>query len=308
MKLKFKKSKIFKLALVLCFAFQIGGMLLAVKPAEAQETETQREEKPSIFKKTDPTPINFYPQVGIPDSDFKAETYIKSGSYSDATGETTSTLLARYVKAIYNYGIAVVGILAAVVLMAGGILWLTSAGNDSKIAQAKELITGSIVGTGILLGAWLILNTINPDLVELKAIEVKMFEETSLESCCNYSLNGELTAKSPTSQKECEKLNGQFYEKGKILTSTTGILSTCVDTGCCRCLVKRGVMSSTQIKCSDEKNYNEKILPDTCESICKLFAGINETEKFTSEFYWGQKCDANQQCVFSTEHGAGGEY
>lgn len=80
--------------------------------------------------------------------------------------------LGQYIRGIYNYAIAAAGILAAVVLMGGGLLWLLSRGEASKIAKAKELILGSIVGLVILTGSYLILTLINPSLVNLKNIEV----------------------------------------------------------------------------------------------------------------------------------------
>lgn len=80
--------------------------------------------------------------------------------------------LGQYIRGIYNYAIAAAGILAAVVLMGGGLLWLLSRGEASKITKAKELILGSIVGLVILTGSYLILTLINPSLVNLKNIEV----------------------------------------------------------------------------------------------------------------------------------------
>jgi len=104
--------------------------------------------------------IQFEPQIKIPDSIFNASSVTVSGD-----------LIAQYVQTVYKYGMAIVGILAAIILMAGGILWLTSGGDSSKISQAKELISGSIIGTGILFGSWIILNTVNPDLLKLKNID-----------------------------------------------------------------------------------------------------------------------------------------
>lgn len=80
--------------------------------------------------------------------------------------------LAQYIRAIYNYAIAVAGILAAIVLMAGGVIWLISGGDSSKVTQAKELIFGSISGLVILASSYILLTQINPDLVTLKTIDL----------------------------------------------------------------------------------------------------------------------------------------
>jgi len=80
--------------------------------------------------------------------------------------------LSQYILAIYNYGLSVAGILAAIVLMAGGLLWLVSAGDASKITQAKELIAGSVTGLIILASSYIILIQINPELVQLAPVSI----------------------------------------------------------------------------------------------------------------------------------------
>jgi hypothetical protein len=80
--------------------------------------------------------------------------------------------IGEYVKAIYNYGFSIAAILAALVLMAGGVLWLVSGGDASKVTQAREYITGSIVGLIILAASYILLIQINPELVKFKPISV----------------------------------------------------------------------------------------------------------------------------------------
>lgn len=80
--------------------------------------------------------------------------------------------IGQYIAGIYNYAIAIAGILAALVLMAGGVLWLVSAGDASRITQAKELIIGSVSGLIILVASYVLLIQINPDLVNLKSISI----------------------------------------------------------------------------------------------------------------------------------------
>ena len=81
--------------------------------------------------------------------------------------------LGEYITGIYNYALAIAGILAALVLMAGGLIWLISGGDASKITQAKELIIGSITGLIILASSYVILIQINPNLVNFKLLSVR---------------------------------------------------------------------------------------------------------------------------------------
>lgn len=80
--------------------------------------------------------------------------------------------LGEYLTWIYNYALKIIGILAAVMLMAGGLLWLVSGGDAGKIGQAKEIIIGSITGLIILFSSYLILVQVNPNLVKMRAISI----------------------------------------------------------------------------------------------------------------------------------------
>ena len=141
--------------------------------------------KPSLVNDAALTPLNFMPQVSIPNSDFQAgkSTVVGTPVSTNEGTAMSSNLLGRYVLAMYNYGLDIVGILAAIIMMAGGVLWLTSAGNTSKISQAKELMTGSVIGLLILVGAWFLLNTINPNLTQLPTITTLVINE--IPYCCD---------------------------------------------------------------------------------------------------------------------------
>jgi hypothetical protein len=131
--------------------------------------------------------LKFKPQINIPGG-IKGETAV--GSKVD--GEMYSTLLGDYIKGIYNYSFAIAGILAAIVLMGGGVLWLISGGNQTKVAQAKDIIGGSLIGLVILFSAYIILNTINPALLEMPAISIKGVDFVPTDSnqiaCCGCEL------------------------------------------------------------------------------------------------------------------------
>ena len=62
--------------------------------------------------------LNFTPQISIPNSEFNG-TAIKAGNFDEGSGKMNSDLLARYIKAFYNYGLTIAGILATLVLMGG---------------------------------------------------------------------------------------------------------------------------------------------------------------------------------------------
>lgn len=84
--------------------------------------------------------------------------------------------IAIYIYAVYNYLLGIGGFLAAIALMIGGVLWLISAGNASRVSQAKSWITGSLTGLLILLTSYVLLYEINPNLLLGKYIEVETIE------------------------------------------------------------------------------------------------------------------------------------
>lgn len=73
----------------------------------------------------------------------------------------------EYVASVYNLGLWVIGISALFMLTVGGFMYVTSAGNTSSANTAKSVIKDALIGLVLGLSAWLIVNTINPDLTTL---------------------------------------------------------------------------------------------------------------------------------------------
>ena len=48
------------------------------------------------------------------------------------------------------------GLIAVVVILIGGFKWLTSAGSEDKIGEAKQMIIAGVIGLIIILAAWAI--------------------------------------------------------------------------------------------------------------------------------------------------------
>ena len=77
------------------------------------------------------------------------------------TGEPT---LPEYIRFIYNFSIIIAGLVAFFSLVYGGFRYLTSVGQAAAMADARAQITAGIVGLMILLGSYLFLVTVNPQL------------------------------------------------------------------------------------------------------------------------------------------------
>lgn len=104
------------------------------------------------------------------------ELQVPIGTYGDEnnkiTFDQTTGPIAEYIKVVYQYATGIVGIIAAVVLMWGGVLWLTSAGNSSRVGEAQAWIGAALTGLALVFGSYLILYQINPNLTSFKKLSI----------------------------------------------------------------------------------------------------------------------------------------
>lgn len=95
-------------------------------------------------------------------------------------GLTAVTDLGQYFQGIYSYSIGLAAILAGIMITIGGLKWLTAAGNAASIGAAKKTIGGALLGMILVLSAYVILNTINPELVSLRLPAIRPVPRTEL--------------------------------------------------------------------------------------------------------------------------------
>lgn len=186
MKLKPQKI-IFSFLVFLGLFFSLGGVGLAVsenytctlspdncdkdlycKPGNGDDTPNTCTKKPSTTTNT-PTEtkksveINFTPQ--IPFGDIITSDDIKAGAG-----------IAKYTTNVYKYAVSIVGILAAIVLMWGGVRWLTAGGNQEAVGDAKKWIESALSGLVLVMTSYMILYFVNPDLTTFKLIKITPIE------------------------------------------------------------------------------------------------------------------------------------
>lgn len=101
------------------------------------------------------------------DSVFAASEVPQYQQLENIPGAEGNKTFPEYVALIYNLGLWVIGLSAMFMLTVGGFMYLTSAGNTSSASSAKGVIKDSLIGLVLGLSAWLIVNTINPDLTTL---------------------------------------------------------------------------------------------------------------------------------------------
>lgn len=100
---------------------------------------------------------------------------------------TIKTALPKYIKYVFEFLVSISGLACFCALIYGGIMYLTSTGDPGKQKDAISRIQDVFLGAAIVLGAFLISNTINPQLIipqiSIQAVEgIVVYSEHLCES------------------------------------------------------------------------------------------------------------------------------
>ena len=79
-----------------------------------------------------------------------------------------ATNISSLVAWLYAFLVGVSGLAAFVMIVWGGIQWMTSQGNPGQTGDAKDKIKMALLGLLLVLASFLILQIINPELTLLK--------------------------------------------------------------------------------------------------------------------------------------------
>lgn len=84
--------------------------------------------------------------------------------------------LGQYISGIYQYFLGIAGILAVIMVVIAGVLWLTAGGAPGRIQQAQGYIFNAIIGLVLLFGSYFLLWTINPELVKFSSLKIPVIK------------------------------------------------------------------------------------------------------------------------------------
>lgn len=90
----------------------------------------------------------------------------------DSEGYIHLTSLAEYLSAVYKFAIAAASIIAAIMIVVNGLRITMSAGGDQKNVGIQH-ISQAVIGLIILWSSYALFYTINPELVQFKALKVR---------------------------------------------------------------------------------------------------------------------------------------
>lgn len=77
------------------------------------------------------------------------------GTFGLGTQDLKQTLIG-----VVNVLLGFLGILAIIVILVGGFKWMTSGGNEEKVAGARQMIVAGIIGLAIILASFAIVQFI----------------------------------------------------------------------------------------------------------------------------------------------------
>ena len=103
-------------------------------------------------------------------------------------GEKVPLGIAQQIGNFYQWALGIGGLVALGVLIFGGILYTISAGNASRQDDAKGWLLGGIMGVILLFSSYLILNTVNPELTNLKDLELIVNEAARRVEFVNFEV------------------------------------------------------------------------------------------------------------------------
>ncbi|MEI7498418.1 MAG: pilin [Candidatus Falkowbacteria bacterium] len=260
-------KKLFFIIFTLVFSF---FLIIGHTPVSA-ETKVQT---------TIQAPIpNVGPATGADDSKYNFST-----NKLDITGDGTTRPLAEYVRAIIRFGIAIVGILATVMMMFGGMIWLTSSGNSSKVGEAQTYIVGAFTGLALALFAWLILAMINPNLVNFKVQSIKQVSPNKATHSECKTVEELTAAGTNISTIRCVQVDG------------SGINQCATDAACELTLKKKfnccKGTSGVNTSCETGENVTLAYCESKWNTTCNI-VGVFKSCYFSQNSY----CDASKNCV-----------
>lgn len=105
------------------------------------------------------SPLIFIPNIEIP------------GFFGGKIAVGSETI-GQYIAAFYMFFVSVTAVLAVAMVIFAGFRWITAAGNQSHIEEAKDILNNALSGVVFVMLSYLLLNLINPTLTNLAGFQL----------------------------------------------------------------------------------------------------------------------------------------
>lgn len=71
---------------------------------------------------------------------------------------------------IINIILGFLGIIAVIIILAGGFKWMTAGGNEDKVAESRKMIVQGVIGLVVIFAAWAIASFVIDQLRDVQGI------------------------------------------------------------------------------------------------------------------------------------------
>ncbi|MDD5252053.1 MAG: pilin [Patescibacteria group bacterium] len=131
----------------------------------------------------------FVPDANCPKSlttDVQGRCYAKSPPFQLAVmlGDKQRVFdIGDYLYNLYQVAVGAALLIAAVMLTVGGFQYMTAGGDAGHVSAAKQRITDAVIGLFVVMAAYVILQTVSPDLLSLRMPRVPVVKRQYFMPC-----------------------------------------------------------------------------------------------------------------------------
>jgi len=145
---------------VLFVGIALAGLIVVAREANAAPSSCRSERGGYCVQLPSPPPPPLPPSLA---SRLLAQTKIPGLEFLNTTVNST---LGEVINETYRFGLSIVGISSLIMFVFGAAMYMfTSFDSAQKASKGKEFMSNAIWGLVIALTSWLLLYTINPQLV-----------------------------------------------------------------------------------------------------------------------------------------------
>lgn len=141
-----------------------------------ETSKSGNETKPLTDEKVQEMLRKPVPRIKIPGLTFSEPV---AQEVTDINGEkqifVKAPFLGEYISAVFRYGIIFLSLLSVTLIIISGMQWVLSGGGDGK-SEVLKRIEGSIIGLVVAVGSYVILYTLNPELVSFKSLNIPFLQ------------------------------------------------------------------------------------------------------------------------------------
>ena len=80
------------------------------------------------------------------------------GTAARGAGISTSGSISGIIQKVISTVLGFVGVIFLVLIIVGGLMWMTAGGNEDQVGKSKKLITNAVIGTIIIMLAYVLVS------------------------------------------------------------------------------------------------------------------------------------------------------